>query len=215
MIKEEKSFLKYIFLVGLSDELKENILENFNESFSLNYLPKVLSYYSSEGINSVFNAVKENLETNLDLLNNIFPMKTDYLDYIINEEYDEKKVRKLKDIFTDYVIKINGDEKVPEHLYHCFQYEIDKGTIHDLILNFGVLIFYEKINKNEKQQIKNQINNNIYSAKALILISDKPIFSLMRQILEKIYIDFIKEKFSPFYLEPFIISIINNQFIIN
>ena len=209
MIKEEKSFLKYLFLIGLSDELKKDILENFNESFSLNYLPKVLSYYSSEGINSVYNSVKENLETNLDLLNNIFPMKADYLDYIINDDYDEKKVRKLKDIFTDYIIKINSDEKVPEHLYHCFQYEIDKGTIHDLILNFGVLIFYEKINKNEKQQIKNQINNNIYSAKALILISDKPIFSLMRQILEKIYIDFIKEKFTPFYLEPFIISIIN------
>ena len=139
-------------------------------------------------------------------------MKTDYLDIIINDDYDEKKVRKLKDVFSDYIIKINNDKKVPEHVYHCFQYEIDKGTIHDLILNFGVLIFYEKINiiaQNEKQEIKKQINNNIYSAKALILISDKPIFSLMRQILEKIYTDFIEEKFTPFYLEPFIINSIN------
>ena len=212
MIKKEKSLLKYIFLVGLSDKIKEDILENFNESFPFNDLPKVLSYYSSEGINSIFNSIKENLETNLDLLNNIFPMKTDYLDIIINDDYDEKKVRKLKDVFSDYIIKINNDKKVPEHVYHCFQYEIDKGTIHDLILNFGVLIFYEKINiiaQNEKQEIKKQINNNIYSAKALILISDKPIFSLMRQILEKIYTDFIEEKFTPFYLEPFIINSIN------
>ena len=212
MIKKEKSLLKYIFLVGLSDKIKEDILENFNESFPFNDLPKVLSYYSSEGINSIFNSIKENLEINLDLLNNIFPMKTDYLDIIINDDYDEKKVRKLKNVFIDYIIKIYDDKKVPEHIYHCFQYEIDKGTIHDLILNFGVLIFYEKINiaaQNEKQEIKKQINNNIYSAKALILISDKPIFSLMRQILEKIYIDFIKEKFTPFYLEPFIINSIN------
>ena len=209
MIKKEKSLLKYIFLVGLSDKIKEDILENFNESFPFNDLPKVLSYYSSEGINSIFNSIKENLETNLDLLNNIFPMKTDYLEIIMNDDYDEKKVRKLKDVFSDYIIKINNDKKVPEHVYHCFQYEIDKGTIHDLILNFGVLIFYEKIVQNEKQEIKKQINNNIYSAKALILISDKPIFSLMRQILEKIYTDFIEEKFTPFYLEPFIINSIN------
>ena len=212
MIKKEKSLLKYIFLVGLSDKIKEDILENFNESFPFNDLPKVLSYYSSEGINSIFNSIKENLETNLDLLNNIFPMKTDYLEIIMNDDYDEKKVRKLKNVFIDYIIKIYDDKKVPEHIYHCFQYEIDKGTIHDLILNFGVLIFYEKINivvQNGKQEIKKQINNNIYSAKALILISDKPIFSLMRQILEKIYTDFIKEKFTPFYLEPFIINSIN------
>ena len=212
MIKKEKSLLKYIFLVGLSDKIKEDILENFNESFPFNDLPKVLSYYSSEGINSIFNSIKENLETNLDLLNNIFPMKTDYLEIIMNDDYDEKKVRKLKDVFINYIIKIYDDKKVPEHIYHCFQYEIDKGTLHDLILNFGVLIFYEKINivvQNGKQEIKKQINNNIYSAKALILISDKPIFSLMRQILEKIYTDFIKEKFTPFYLEPFIINSIN------
>ena len=212
MIKKEKSLLKYIFLVGLSDKIKEDILENFNESFPFNDLPKVLSYYSSEGINSIFNSIKENLETNLDLLNNIFPMKTDYLEIIMNDDYDEKKVRKLKDVFINYIIKIYDDKKVPEHIYHCFQYEIDKGTIHDLILNFGVLIFYEKINiaaQNEKQEIKKQINNNIYSAKALILISDKPIFSLIRQILEKIYTDFIEEKFTPFYLEPFIINSIN------
>ena len=209
MIKKEKSLLKYIFLVGLSDKIKEDILENFNESFPFNDLPKVLSYYSSEGINSIFNSIKENLEINLDLLNNIFPMKTDYLEIIMNDDYDEKKVRKLKNVFIDYIIKIYDDKKVPEHIYHCFQYEIDKGTLHDLILNFGVLIFYEKIVQNGKQEIKKQINNNIYSAKALILISDKPIFSLMRQILEKIYTDFIKEKFTPFYLEPFIINSIN------
>ena len=69
MIKEEKSFIKYIFLVGLSDKLKEDILENFNESLSFNYLAKVLSYYSSEGINSVFNLVKENYVADLILVN--------------------------------------------------------------------------------------------------------------------------------------------------
>ena len=60
MIKKEKSLLKYIFLVGLSDKIKEDILENFNESFPFNDLPKVLSYYSIEGINSIFNSIKEN-----------------------------------------------------------------------------------------------------------------------------------------------------------
>ena len=50
----------------------------------------------------------------------------------------------------------------------------------------------------------------IYAGKALVLISEKPIFSLMKQILEKIYIDLISQKFSVFNLEPFFVNVLNS-----
>ena len=209
MIKNDHSLIKYFFLMGLSDINREEIIKNKYNKLPYNYLPKVLSYYSCQGINALFKSIKENLETNLDLINNIFPMKSDYLDIIISDDYNEKKVKKIKNIYSDYIVDINDDKNIPEHIYHCFRYEIDKGTMHDLILNFGVLIFYENIIK-EKTQITEKINNNIYSAKALILISDKPLFSLMKEILEKIYYDFIIQKFSVFHIEPFIINLINS-----
>ena len=215
MIKNDKSLLKYIFLIGLSDESIEEILENKNKNISFHCLPKILSYYSYEGLNSLFKSIQENFETNFDLMNNIFPMKSDYLDIITNGDFDETEIRKIKNTFDDYIIEINNNENIPEHIYHCFQYEFDKGAFQDLILNFGVLIFYENIIKKNINEIINKDNNttnntNIYSAKALILISEKPIFSLMKQTLEKIYSDFICQKFTPIHLENFIIDYINS-----
>ena len=112
----------------------------------------------------------------------------------------------IKSIYSDYIIETT-ENKEPEHFYHCFQYELDNGKGNDLILNFGVLIFYENISKIEPYEQKNK--NNIYLGKALALISEISIFSLMKKILEKIYIDFIQPKFSFLYLEQFIVNSIN------
>ena len=63
--------------------------------------------------------------------------------------------------------------------------------------------------ENKRQKI-DEDDLNIYTGKALVLISEKPIFSLMKQILEKIYSDIISQKFTPFHLEPFFINFINS-----
>ena len=144
MNKKDKSLLNYFFLLGLSDKYIEQIKLDDESNIQMNQLPKVLSFYSNEGNTNLFKSIKENLESNIDLLNNIFPMKSDYLDIISSDEYDEKIVKNLKDVFIDYIIRTE-DNKCPNHIYHCFQYELDRGTVHDLILNFGVLIFYENI----------------------------------------------------------------------
>ena len=70
MIKNDKSLLKYIFLIGLSGESKEEILENKNKNIPFHCSPKILSYYSYEGQNALFKSIKENLEINIagDLL---------------------------------------------------------------------------------------------------------------------------------------------------
>ena len=216
MIKSDNSLLKYFFLLGLSEKIKEKILQDIKNKIPNNYIPEVLTYYSNEGINSLFDSIKKNLGKNenndYDLLNNIFPMKSDYLDIITSDDYDEVKVKSIKDTYSDYIIKINNkDKNIPEHFYHCFQYEFNKGEVDDLILNFGVLIFYENIIDDEnKKQIIDEDDLNIYTGKALVLISEKPIFSLMKQILEKIYTDIISQKFTPFHLEPFFLNLINS-----
>ena len=215
MIKNDNSLLKYLFLLGLPEKTKVQILEDINNNISNSYLPEVLSYYSNEGINSMFESIKKNFGKNdskdYDLLNNIFPMKSDYLDIITSDEYDEVKVKEIKNTYSDYIIKIKKDKNSPEHFYHCFQYEFNKGEVDDLILNFGVLIFYENIIDDEnKKQIIEEDDINIYIGKALVLISEKPIFSLMKQILEKIYSDIISQKFTPFHLEKFFIYFINS-----
>ena len=110
MIKNDNSLIKYLFLLGLSEKTKEQILEDINNNESNSYIPEVQSYYSNEGINSMFDSIKKNLGKNeskdYDLLNNIFPMKSDYLDIITSDEYDEVKVKEIKDTYSDYIIRI-------------------------------------------------------------------------------------------------------------
>ena len=98
MNKKDKSLLNYFFLLGLSDKYIEQIKLDDESNIQENQLPKVLSFYSNEGNTNLFKSIKENLESNIDLLNNIFPMKSDYLDIISSDEYDEKIVKNLKDV---------------------------------------------------------------------------------------------------------------------
>ena len=219
MKKKDNLLLKSFFIIGVSDENRQKIMENKLKNDPIYAPPEILSSFSLEEETPLFTSIKDNLTNNNDLRNNIFPMKTDYLDIIISPDFDEEKIKDLKKVFSDYIIQTK-ENNTPEHCYHCFQYELDRGTGYDLVLNFGVLIFYENINTielNEKEKDDININNdinNIFLGKALVLISDKPIFSLMKKILEKIYFDFIKPKYSPIYLESIIINlfdILNND----
>ena len=176
-----------------------------------------------EGDTSLFTLIKNSLNENEDLKNNIFPMKSDYLEYIIREDYDEKQKISIKKVFDDYLIHSKKNYS-QNHFYHCFQYEIEKNTGHDLVLYFSVLVFYEKNftigmklkelnnkdNKKDKKKDKKKDDTNIYLGKSIILISDKPIFSLIKKILERIYKDFISEKNIYINLETFISNIFNS-----
>jgi len=204
MKKNEKPLLKYFFVLGITEEERKKIIENKKNNIKYSSNPAIISSYSVEGESNLFSLIKENLNgNNKDLENNIFPMKTDYLDIIANDDYEEEQMDDIKSIYSDYIIET---DKKPEHFYHCFQYELDNGKGNDLILNFGVLIFYENISQAKPNERKNK--NHIYIGKALVLISEISIFSLMKKILEKIYIDFIQPKFSYIDLEQFIVNCI-------
>ena len=210
MKKNEKLLLKYFFVIGITEEERKKIKENKKNNTKFSSNPTIISSYSIEGESKLFSLIKENLNgDNKDLENNIFPMKTDYLDIMANDDYEVEQMKNIKSVYSDYIIETT-ENKEPKHFYHCFQYELDNGKGNDLILNFGVLIFFENINQIEPNEQKNKNENNIYIGKALVLISEISVFSLMKKILEKIYIDFIKPKFSFIYLEQFIINCINS-----
>ena len=196
MKKNEKLLLKYFFVIGITEEERKKIKENKKNNTKFSSNPTIISSYSIEGESKLFSLIKENLNgDNKDLENNIFPMKTDYLDIMANDDYEVEQMKNIKSVYSDYIIETT-ENKEPEHFYHCFQYELDNGKGNDLILNFGVLIFFENINQIEPNEQKNKNENNIYIGKALVLISEISVFSLMKKILEKIYIDFIKPKFN-------------------
>ena len=207
MKQKDNLLLKYFFILGITSENRRNILNN-----NLLYCsPDVLSFYSNEKETPEFLMVKELLENNNKsqiLRNNIFPMKTDYLENITNPDFEENN-KNIKKVYSDYIVKTK-DNSPPDNFFHCFQFELQNEKGYEFTLNFGVLIFYEKINL-DKDEVKHKKKGiNIYLGKALILISDIPVFGLMKRILEKIYFDFIQLNYSSIYLEPFIINLINS-----
>ena len=216
MNQNDNLLLKHFFILGITEENRENILKYKLTNNQLNASPDILSFYSIGKETQEFESIKNLLENSEDkdqnnyLKNNIFPIKSDYLENILNPDFEEN-IKDVKKVYSDYIIKTK-DNFPPENFYHCFQYELNTGGAYEITLNFGVLIFYEKINSNENED-KDKDNNddiNIYLGKALVLISDKPIFYLMKRILEKIYVDFIQLKYSNIYLEPFIINLFNS-----
>ena len=209
MKSDDKLLLDYFFILGLTNENREKIMQDKLNNQPLYSSPEILSSYSIEE-DQLFTFIKNNLSKNDDLRNNIFPMKTDYLDIIINPGFEDENIKGIKKVFSDYIIQTENNSP-PEKFYHCFQYELSGFTSHDLVMNFGVLIFYEIICSKEFLEKENKNKDiNIYSGKALVLISDKPVFSLMKKILEKIYLNFIKLKYSYIYLEPFIFNIFHS-----
>ena len=221
MAEDNDFLLKYFFLYGVSEENKQTLkLNYFNKNNNIN--PILLSSYSAEGKTDLFQFLEKELNNNVYLKDNIFPKKADFLSKInfqenINE-YPEINIK--ENPFNQYIYQVNSFDQRKEHFYHSFQsyIKMDENSDNSILLNFGVLIFYENVT-NEDELFEEQKNswiaylwkskyNNIYVPKALILVSDLPIFNLMKQILEKLY-TFIDKKYTNFPIEQIIINCFN------
>ena len=223
MAEDNDFLLKYFFLYGVSEENKQTLkLNYFNKNNNIN--PILLSSYSAEGKTDLFQFLEKELNNNVYLKDNIFPKKADFLSKInfqenINE-YPEINIK--ENPFNQYIYQVNSFDQRKEHFYHSFQsyIKMDENSDNSILLNFGVLIFYENVT-NEDELFEEQKNswiaylwkskyNNIYVPKALILVSDLPIFNLMNQILEKLY-TFIDKKYTNFPIEQIIINCFNEM----
>ena len=223
MSEESDFLLKYFFLYGISEEIKQTLkLNYFNKNNNIN--PILLSSYSAEGKTDLFQFLEKELNNNEYLKDNIFPKKANFLPEInFQENKDEFPEINIKENpFNQYIHEVNSFDQRKEHFYHCFQsfFKMDENTDSSILLNFSVLIFYENVT-NESELFEEKENswmaylwkskyNNIYVPKALILVSDLPIFNLMKQILEKLY-NIIDKRYTNFPIEQTIINCFNEM----
>ena len=213
--------LKYFFICGVSEEIKNELkINKFQEENNIK--PILLSSYSAEGKTKLFEILKNKINEDNYLQDNIFPKKADFLSNIIFSSNDsELPTLELKvNPFNQYIYNTNKFEERPEHFYHCFQYlfKIEETSEDNVILNFTVLIFYENVtDERDLLKEKNERNwlsytffpSNFYNCfigKAVILVSGKPLFSFMKDILEYIYKQYINKKYSYFPIEPIIMN---------
>ena len=218
MSEENDYILKYFFLYGISERVKNILkLNKFNPNNTIS--PELLASYSAEGRTPLFKLLEYELKNNEYLKNNIFPKKSTFFSDINFEENVNEPVIDIKENqFNQYINVVSSFDQKKPHFFHCFQsfFQVDQNSFNNNLLNFGVLIFYENV-VNEEELLEEKKNSwvylwskyyNVYVPKALILVSDKPVFSLMEQILEKIYLQ-IKKKFTYFPFEQQIINCFN------
>ncbi len=211
--------LKYFFVVGVPDYMKEDLKINaVKENNTIN--PVLLSSYSAEGKTELFEKVKSLLNEDLYLQYNIFPIKANFLSNVTfySNELEPPTLNLKSNPFNQYIYTVKSFNQIPEHFSHCFQYifKLDEKSEDNIILNFSVLIFFENVT--DERELLMEKNSkiftifyqskyyNTYIGKAIILVSEKPIFSLMKEILEYIYKKFIIKKYVYFPIEPLIIN---------
>ena len=211
--------LKYFFVVGVPDYMKEDLKINaVKENNRIN--PVLLSSYSAEGKTELFEKVKSLLNEDLYLQYNIFPIKANFLSNVTfySNELEPPTLNLKSNPFNQYIYTVKSFNQIPEHFSHCFQYifKLDEKNEDNIILNFSVLIFFENVT--DERELLMEKNSkiftifyqskyyNTYIGKAIILVSEKPIFSLMKEILEYIYKKFIIKKYVYFPIEPLIIN---------
>jgi len=225
MSEENENILKYFFLYGVSEKIKDILkLNKFNPNNTIS--PTLLASYSAEGKTALFKLLEDELINNEYLKNNIFPKKSKFFSDIHFEENITEPIIDIKENqFNQYINVVSSFDQKKPHFFHCFQsfFQVDQNSVNNNLLNFGVLIFYENV-VNINELLDEKENSwmaylwkskyyNVYVPKSLILVSDKPIFSLMKQILEKMYIQ-IRKKYTFFPLEQKIINcfdIINDE----
>ena len=191
MERKENALLKHFFVFGIDPEIQKEIIEKKLKILPDKAFPKILSSHSLEGEEDIFALIKKDIENEDNLIHYIFPMKTDYLNELKTDDYDERK-GKFKKAYSDYIIYSKKDSKIFDGLYwdynyyfyHYFQYRftLENGT--EIFLFFGVLIFFEEVHTYKKDK-KNEKPTNLFLGKALVFVSEKPIFYFMEKIFER------------------------------
>ena len=104
MIDKKELLLKYFFICGVPEEVKNKYkINELKEDNNLN--PILLSSYSADGQTELFKMCEQLLDEDIYLQNNIFPKKADFLsDLIFHENILDPPTLKLKkNPFNQYI----------------------------------------------------------------------------------------------------------------
>ena len=215
--------LKYFFILGVPDEVRDELkINTIKEENTIS--PVLLSSYSAEGKTELFECLKNLLNNDSYLKDNIFPKKANFLSDLVfyNDPLEPPTLELKSNPFNQYINNESSFDQRPEHFSHCFQYifKLDENSEDNIILNFSVLVFFENATTErdlleEQKYFESSFFGSIFGkskyyhnfiGKAIILVSESPVFSLMKEILEKIYKDYIDKKHSYFPIEQIIIN---------
>ena len=194
--------LKYFYIYGVSDEIK-NILKTKEFLPNNTIKPKVLSSYSAEGKTELFEILTNKLNEEEYLEHNIFPKEATFLSDIqfYSNPLEPPTLKLSYNPFNQYIHNVKTFDQRPEYFCHCFQYKfkLDEKSEDNINFYFMVLIFYENVtNEIDLYEEKKENENTLFGfltpskyyhcfiGKAIILVSEKPIFSFMKVLLEYI-----------------------------
>ena len=112
MSEDNDFILKYFFLYGISEEIKDKLKFNyFNKNNTLT--PKVLSSYSAEGKTDLFISLQEKLDNDDYLKNNIFPKNSSFFDEInFRPDIKEPLIDIKNNYFNQYISEVNQKKKI-------------------------------------------------------------------------------------------------------
>jgi hypothetical protein len=168
-IRRQHKSIEYFLLMGLGEA---DITSAVSYEDLVNMKPGILSYFPSGTQN-------DDILTNTNLLimtQIVFPLRSDYISTL--EDFDEPSVKVPN--FDGYVIR--SDYK-PKEFYHSFSYIYDTTKENLFPWHYGVFIFWEDYIVGSELY---------YIAKALIIISKKPYYTLFKYLLEDVYSKFFQ-----------------------
>ena len=112
MSEENDYILKYFFLYGVSEKIKDILkLNYFNQNNTIS--PSLLASYSAEGKTDLFKLLESELKNNEYLKNNIFPKKSTFFSDINFEENINEPIIDIKtNQFNQYINVVSSfDQK--------------------------------------------------------------------------------------------------------
>ena len=173
-----EEIMKYFFLVG-------NTPSEFTSPDFINTLnPRIISSYSIEGDSIEFRQLKHLINTDSLTRNTIFPTKIDYLNTIEDAaDFDELEEKIIIPHTTPFYKKhayYSKDEKQRKpHIYHC---QLIKSYLDPYFFEwyFHILLFYE--------DVRYANGEFLFAPKTMIIITHEPYMTLVKNILEKIYL---------------------------
>ena len=164
-----ENLLKFFFICGI----RHSPIRSLPMTDIIKQIPTILSFYSFEGLNEEVKLIKRILE-NTNQLEIIFPKK--FKSSELENYFHENHESKTPNVLEGYIVE---SKDKPSSFYHATEIKYSENA-KEISWYLGIMIFYEQL-------LEQKINkNNIFIAKAFILVTKYPNFYLSQILLTNI-----------------------------